>query len=73
MFEHEEGGSGGSSIKTAKESTSSSRLDAREVEMVVVMSLWLHVSLGFVCCCGFVVSFRPGGKVSELSEMKDGW
>ena len=50
-----EGGSDGSSIETAEKSTSGSLLDAREMEE----RRWCH--------CGFVLSFRSGGEVSELS------
>ena len=50
-----EGGSDGSGIETTEKSTSGSLLDVREMEE----RQWHH--------CGFVLLFRSGGEVSELS------
>ena len=54
--------SGGSSIETTENSTSGSRLDAREIEE----RRWCR--RGFGCHRGFTLSFHSGGEVSDLSE-----
>ena len=60
-----EGGSGGGGVETAEKSTSSSHLDAREMEE----RRWCR--RGFARHRGFALSFRSGNEVSDLSMRID--